>query len=65
MAFSPCERGARHISVEWSREEMREADCVVLLTAHRQFVEEPLWEYARLIVDTRNVVPDGKNVRRI
>ena len=57
--------GARHVSVEWSREEMREADCVVLLTAHRQFVEEPLWEYARLIVDTRNVVPDGKNVRRI
>ncbi len=55
----------RHVSVDWSREEMREADCVVLLTAHRQFVEEPLWEYARLIVDTRNVVPDGKNVRRI
>jgi UDP-N-acetyl-D-glucosamine dehydrogenase len=57
--------GTRHVSVEWSREEMREADCVVLLTAHRQFVEQPLWEYARLIVDTRNVVPDGKNVRRI
>jgi UDP-N-acetyl-D-glucosamine dehydrogenase len=57
--------GVVHRSVEWSREQMREADCVVLLTAHRGFVEDPLWEYARLIVDTRNVVPDGPNVRRI
>jgi UDP-N-acetyl-D-glucosamine dehydrogenase len=57
--------GLRHESVEWSREEMRHADCVVLLTAHRQFVEEPLWEYARLVVDTRNAVPDGSNVKRI
>jgi UDP-N-acetyl-D-glucosamine dehydrogenase len=57
--------GVVHRSVEWSREQMREADCVVLLTAHRLFREDPLWEYARLIVDTRNVVPDGPNVRRI
>jgi UDP-N-acetyl-D-glucosamine dehydrogenase len=52
-----------HRSVPWTREEMREADCVVVLTAHRQFTEEPLWEYARLIVDTRNAVPEGPNVR--
>jgi UDP-N-acetyl-D-glucosamine dehydrogenase len=57
--------GVVHRSVEWSREEMREADCVVLLTAHRSFLEEPLWEYARLIVDTRNAAPDTPNVRRI
>jgi UDP-N-acetyl-D-glucosamine dehydrogenase len=57
--------GVVHQSVEWSREQMREADCVVLLTAHRQFVEDPLWEYARLIVDTRNAVPDAANARRI
>jgi UDP-N-acetyl-D-glucosamine dehydrogenase len=57
--------GVLHRSVEWSREEMREADCVVLLTAHRRFLEEPLWEYARLIVDTRNAAPDTPNVRRI
>jgi UDP-N-acetyl-D-glucosamine dehydrogenase len=57
--------GVRHESVEWSREEMRDADCVVVLTAHRKFVEEPLWEYARLIVDTRNVSPSASNVRRI
>ena len=57
--------GVVHRSVEWSREQMREADCVVLLTAHRRFLEDPLWEYARLIVDTRNAVPDAANVRRI
>jgi UDP-N-acetyl-D-glucosamine dehydrogenase len=57
--------GVVHRSVEWSREQMREADCVVLLTAHRRFLEDPLWEYARLIVDTRNAVPDAPNVRRI
>ena len=56
---------ALHRSVEWSREELREADCVVVLTAHRLFLEEPLWEYARLIVDTRNVAPVGSNVKGI
>ncbi len=57
--------GVLHTSTAWSAEEMRAADCVVLLTAHRRFVEQPLWEYARLIVDTRNAVPGGSNVRRI
>jgi UDP-N-acetyl-D-glucosamine dehydrogenase len=57
--------GVRHRSVEWSPERMQETDCVVLLTAHRQFLEQPLWEHASLIVDTRNVVPDGPGVRRI
>ena len=37
----------------------------VMLTAHRLFLEEPLWEYTRRIVDTRNVVPDGQHVSRI
>ena len=57
--------GARHKSVEWSADEVREADCVVVLTPHRQFLEQPLWEHASSIVDTRNVVPDGPNVTRI
>jgi UDP-N-acetyl-D-glucosamine dehydrogenase len=57
--------GALHASVEWSRERVEEADCVVLLTAHRHFLEQPLWEHARLIVDTRNVVPAGPNVKLI
>jgi UDP-N-acetyl-D-glucosamine dehydrogenase len=54
-----------HRSVEWSPERVREADCVVVLTPHRQFLEQPFWEDARSIVDTRNVVPDGPNVTRI
>jgi UDP-N-acetyl-D-glucosamine dehydrogenase len=57
--------GAVHRSVEWSAERVREADCVVLLTAHRQFLEKPLWDEAKLIVDTRNVVPERANVRRL
>ena len=44
---------------------MAGADCVVLLTAHRQFLEQPLWEHAQLVVDTRNVVPDGPTVARL
>ena len=51
--------------VDWSREEVAAADCVVVLTPHRQFVERPLWDDARLIVDTRNVVPDAHNVAKI
>ena len=54
-----------HRSVEWSADEVREADCVVVLTPHRQFLEQPFWDQASMIVDTRNVVPDGPNVTRI
>jgi UDP-N-acetyl-D-glucosamine dehydrogenase len=57
--------GALHSSVEWSAEPVAEADCVVVLTQHSEFVEQPLWDRAGLIVDTRNVVPDGDNVKRI
>jgi UDP-N-acetyl-D-glucosamine dehydrogenase len=57
--------GVRHRSVDWSAEEVAEADCVVVLTAHRQFLEQPLWQHASLVVDTRNVVPAGPNVRLI
>jgi UDP-N-acetyl-D-glucosamine dehydrogenase len=57
--------GVTHRSVEWSPERIAEADCVVMLTPHRQFLDRPAWDRARLIVDTRNVVPDGQNVRQI
>jgi UDP-N-acetyl-D-glucosamine dehydrogenase len=57
--------GIRHRSVEWSPGQVGEAHCVVMLTAHRQFLEQPLWDRARLIVDSRNVVPDGLGVTRI
>lgn len=52
--------GVRHRSVDWSHEQIRESDCVVVLTAHRQFVEEPFWKEAKLIVDTRNIVPPAQ-----
>ncbi|MBD0329410.1 MAG: nucleotide sugar dehydrogenase [Thermoleophilia bacterium] len=57
--------GVRHEPVEWSPDEVAAADCVVVLTQHRQFLERPLWEHARLVVDTRNVVPPAPNVHRI
>ena len=40
----------------------RDADCVVMLTQHREFLETPRWEQAKLVVDTRNVVPAGPHV---
>jgi UDP-N-acetyl-D-glucosamine dehydrogenase len=57
--------GVQHRSVEWSAERVREADCVVVLTPHRQFLQQPQWEVARMIVDTRNVAPDADGVHRI
>jgi UDP-N-acetyl-D-glucosamine dehydrogenase len=57
--------GARHHSVEWSADAVRDTDCIVMLTAHREFLEQPHWKDARLIVDTRNVIPPGPSVRTI
>jgi UDP-N-acetyl-D-glucosamine dehydrogenase len=57
--------GKRHTSVDWNADEVRAADCVVVLTPHRQFLATPLWEHAGCIVDTRNVVPPGPGVRSI
>jgi UDP-N-acetyl-D-glucosamine dehydrogenase len=51
-----------HRSVPWGPEAVDAADCVVVLTQHRQFVDEPLWDRARLVVDTRNVAPPGPHV---
>ena len=57
--------GATHRTVPWSADEVENADCVVVLTPHTRYAEEPLWDRARVIVDTRNVVPDGPTVHRI
>jgi UDP-N-acetyl-D-glucosamine dehydrogenase len=51
-----------HESVPWDPEVVTAADCVVMLTPHREFLEQPLWDHARLIVDTRNVAPPGPHV---
>ena len=57
--------GKCHRSVPWTSEEVRAADCVVVLTPHREFLQTPLWHEADSIVDTRNVVPPGPGVRSI
>jgi UDP-N-acetyl-D-glucosamine dehydrogenase len=55
--------GERHHSVEWSPKELAECDCAVLLTAHRRFLDPPLWENEPLVVDTRGAVPEGPGVK--
>jgi UDP-N-acetyl-D-glucosamine dehydrogenase len=57
--------GATHRSVEWTQDEVAAADCVVVLTPHTVFSEQPLWDHASLIVDTRHAVPDGPTVHQI
>jgi UDP-N-acetyl-D-glucosamine dehydrogenase len=57
--------GEPYTSVPWSEQEVRDADCVVMLAPHRQFLEHPLWDHATLVVDTRNVVPPAPHVVRI
>jgi UDP-N-acetyl-D-glucosamine dehydrogenase len=57
--------GTRHRSVKWTKDEVRAADCVVVLTPHREFLQAPLWDEAGSIVDTRNVVPPGPGRRSI
>jgi UDP-N-acetyl-D-mannosaminuronate dehydrogenase len=52
--------------VDWTPEAVAQADCVIMLTPHSEFMETPFWQEAGLIVDTRNVVPDDVgNVWRI
>jgi UDP-N-acetyl-D-glucosamine dehydrogenase len=53
---------AMHRGVTWDAAVVEAADCVVMLTPHREFLEKPLWDRARLIVDTRNVAPPGPHV---
>src|SRR5215210_462739 len=57
--------GEPYTSVHWTPEEVDAADCVVLLTAHRAFLERPLWDRATVVVDTRNMVPAAPHVVKI
>jgi UDP-N-acetyl-D-glucosamine dehydrogenase len=54
--------GERIVSVPWNAEEVAAADCVVMLTAHKQFLESPHWEDSAVLVDTRNVAAPGTDV---
>jgi len=57
--------GEAYTSVAWTDEEVAAADCVILLTAHREFLETARWHRAALIVDTRNAVPAAEHVRKL
>ena len=57
--------GERLSTEVWSADVVRAADCVVMLTAHERFLEEPHWQEARLIVDTRNVLRSEQPIWRI
>jgi UDP-N-acetyl-D-glucosamine dehydrogenase len=57
--------GERRQAVSWTREEVEAADCVVLLTAHPEFTDQPHWQAASQVVDTRNALPRGATVRGI
>ena len=49
-----------HHSVEWSARGGRARPTAWSCSPqHRQFLEQPLWDEAQLVVDTRNVVPAG------
>jgi UDP-N-acetyl-D-glucosamine dehydrogenase len=48
--------GEAYTSVAWTDEEVAAADCVILLTAHREFLETARWHRDALIDDTRNAV---------
>ncbi|MBD0349472.1 MAG: nucleotide sugar dehydrogenase [Thermoleophilia bacterium] len=54
---------ARHETLEWNADTVSSADCLVVLTPHREFLERPLWDSAQLIVDTRNIVPPETSAR--
>jgi UDP-N-acetyl-D-glucosamine dehydrogenase len=54
--------GEPYTSVEFTDAEVEASDCVVMLTPHRAFLEQPKWDKAKLVVDTRNVVPRGPRV---
>jgi UDP-N-acetyl-D-glucosamine dehydrogenase len=57
--------GVHHEAAPWGPEAISWADCVVLLTPHREFTDPARWKWAKLVVDTRNVVPPGPNVYSI
>ena len=44
-------------SIDWDEEKMRSFDCVLIATAHASVDYRQLAEWAQLIVDTRNVLP--------
>ena len=57
--------GTHYESMPWGEEAAEWADCLVVLTPHRQFRDSPVFDRATLVVDTRNIVPPAPHVRSI
>jgi UDP-N-acetyl-D-glucosamine dehydrogenase len=51
-------------SIEWRQELLASFDCVLIATAHVCVDYRHLADWAKLIVDTRNVLPDAKESSR-
>jgi UDP-N-acetyl-D-glucosamine dehydrogenase len=43
-----------HERLEWTPETIAEADCVVLVVGHREFLDAPHWREAAILVDAGN-----------
>jgi len=43
-----------HERLPWTAETIAEADCVVLVVGHREFLDTPHWRDAALLVDAGN-----------
>src|SRR3989475_5814748 len=52
-------------AVEMTEEELRGADCVLVLTDHPEFDYAAVARHGRLIVDTRHTVPDAARGRLV
>ena len=50
-------------AVEATNEELREADCVLILTDHLEFNYSAVARHGRVIVDTRHTVPHTTAMR--
>jgi UDP-N-acetyl-D-glucosamine dehydrogenase len=50
--------GTQLKAVDVTEEELRGANCVLILTDHPEFDYGAVARYGRLIVDTRHAVPD-------
>lgn len=58
--------GNKHDSLELTKETLQQADCVVLTTNHDTFDIEFIIQYARLIVDMRNMIKgSSENVYKL
>ncbi|MDP2685134.1 MAG: UDP binding domain-containing protein [bacterium] len=51
--------GRSFSSVELTKKVLKEADCVVLTTNHKDFDVEFIQKHAKLVVDMRNMVKEG------